>query len=221
MIAGSATPIIPLLPPVYLFLVADSSIHLTLWEYFVMSTGPSQVPGSTHYASVLAYGDFMLADGNTIHCDGIQGISAVVTSDQVQTLPSGQPRVDLTRILTHFHWPSPEILIEQHPSLPSTGTLTGTKPGGTEALLPGKATFYQHIILTFNGRPLANREPLVMTAQDVTQWPPIGSNFFTEAQTDFYDLADLDNPDAQIVASLCACKTDTVSVINLPQENPT
>lgn len=181
-----------------------------------MSSDPSQVPGSTHYASVLAYGDFVLNGGGTIHCDAIQGISGVVTVNQITTLPDGRPSVALTRILTHFHWPSPEIIIEQNPSRPSVGTLTGSSPGGVQQLLPGTASFSQYIILIFNGRPLANRQPLVMTAQNVTQWPPLGSDFMLIGPTDFYDLAEIDTPNAQIVASLDACKTTVMNQIILP-----
>jgi hypothetical protein len=177
---------------------------------------PTTVPGSTNYASVLAYGDFVLPDGSIFHCDAIQGISGVVTSDQVRTLPTGQPQVDLTRILTHFHFASPNVLIEQHPSKSSVGTLTGDAAGGVESLLPGKASFSQHIILIFNGRPLANRHPLVMSAEHVTEWPPVGSSFRIEGPTDFYDLAEVDNPNAPIIAALRACKTDVEHAIVMP-----
>jgi len=181
---------------------------------------PTQVPGSTNYASMLVYGDFVLASGGTFHCDAIQGISGVVTSDQVKRLPTGQPQVDLVRILTHFHFASPNVLIEQHPSKPSVGTLTGDVSGGVHALLPGRASFSQHIILIFDGRPLANRHPLVMSAEHVTEWPPVGSSFFIEGQTDFYDLADIDNPNAPVIASLCACKTDVEHAITMPTHSP-
>lgn len=130
---------------------------------------PLRVPGSLHFASVLAYGDFILASGETIRCEAIPGISGVLTSEKMQTLDSGHPQVHLRRILTHVHFDQPSVLIEQHYSKPSVGTLTGTSPGNTAALLPGKASFSQYLILTLNGLPLTNREPLVMTAQGVDQ----------------------------------------------------
>ncbi|HVZ41726.1 MAG TPA: hypothetical protein VHI13_20765 [Candidatus Kapabacteria bacterium] len=182
-------------------------------------SNPMQILGSTHYAAMLAYGDFLLAGGGSIHCDAIQGISGVVTSDAMQMLPDGRPLANLTRILTHFHWPDPGIVIEQNPSKPNTGTLTGNSPGGQAQLLPGTASFSQHIILTFNGRPLANREPLTMTAENVTAWPPVGSSFILIGQTDFYDLGEVDNPSAQVIASLCACKAVVVDEITLPTDS--
>jgi len=185
-----------------------------------MITKSEQVPGSTLYASSLAYGDFILADGGTIHCDGIQGISGVATARLAKSLADGKAQVDLNRIVTHFYWPDPPISIEQHPSKPSTGTLTGNGGENATSLLPGTATFSQYIILTFNGRPLANRAPLVMTAHNVTNWPPVGSDFYTEGPTDFYDLADLDNPQAPVVATLAACKNSIMHEIMMPQHTP-
>lgn len=181
-----------------------------------MMISRASILGSSHVAATLAFGDFILADGQSIHCDAIQGLSGVTTERTINRTKEGYPRVELKRTLTHFYWPDPEILIEQNPNKASTGTLTGNGLGGDEALLPGTASFSQFIILTFNGRPLANREPLVMTAKDVVLWPPIGSDFETEGPTHFYDLADLNDPRAPIIATLDACKTAVVQQFVLP-----
>lgn len=177
---------------------------------------PTRVLGSRHFATSLAYGNFMLASGGTIRCEAIPGISGVITSSSVSRAAGGQSSVALTRILTHFHFDKPAVLIEQNPSKESTGTLTAASdsPG---TLLPGKATFSQYLILTLEGRPLANREPLVMTADRVEEWPPIGSSFISEAPTHFYDLAELDNPAAPVVATLSACNNVVASEIDVPR----
>lgn len=172
-----------------------------------MSIARAPILGSKHFAEALAFGDFVLVGGPTIHCDAIQGISGVITDPTFITLPDGRPQVALKRILTHFYWPAPEVLIEQNPSKLSTGTLTGNGPGGAPDLLPGTATFNQFIILTLDGRPLANRAPLVMSAGNVTLWPPIGADFATNGPTDFYDLARVDDPTAPVVARLDKCTT--------------
>jgi len=119
-----------------------------------------RVPGSTHFASVLAFGDFVFPNGPTIRCDGIPGISGVVTSNQIRTVQTGQSEVSLTRILTHFHFEQPPVLIEQHYSKPSVGTLTSLESGDGARLLPGRASFSQHIILILDGRPLATENRL-------------------------------------------------------------
>jgi hypothetical protein len=177
---------------------------------------PLRIPGSLHYASGLAYGDFVLADGPTVRCEAVRGISGVVTHQEVRSLGDGRPEVQLRRVLTHFDFDRPSVLIEQHPVKPSVGTLTGAAMGDVSALLPGKASFSQYLILTLDGRPLANREPLVMTADRVDQWPPIGSTFVSEAPTHFYDLDQVDSPDAPMVATLDACKQTVIAEVAIP-----
>jgi hypothetical protein len=185
------------------------------------STDPTAIPGSTHFAATLAYGDFTLkSNGQVIHCDGIQGISGVYTSTEVVSLPDGKPKVSLTRILTHFHFPDPSIVIEQNPSKESTGFLIGNTAGGAGSLLPGRASFSQYIILSLNGRPLANRDPLVMTAAQVNAWPPIGSSFISEKPVDFYDLDRLADPNAPAIATLSSCNAVTAEEIILPTSPP-
>jgi hypothetical protein len=172
---------------------------------------PRRVPGSIHFASMLAYGDFVVADGPSIRCEAIPGISGVATMREIETLDSGQPRVALRRILTHFHFDEPQVAIEQHYARESVGTLTGASEG---SLLPGRASFSQYLILVLGDRPLANPEPLVMTADRVEEWPPIGSTFVSEGLTPFVDLADLDKEDAKPVAHLAVCKTGLVTDID-------
>jgi len=201
------------------------------------------IPGSKHFATLLAFGDFTItAEGQllfakadrvdapkdpsevVIACAGIQGLSGVITNTKVES-EGGRPKVGLTRILTHFQWDSPSVLIEQNPYRTSWGTLIGDENGDVEALLPGKATFYQYLILTAFDRPLINIKPMVMSAEGVTQWPPIGSQFNTEGPTDFYDLSSLENPNdmgsdvvpgAEKVATLAACATTVMSQVFVP-----
>ncbi|OLB75821.1 MAG: hypothetical protein AUI14_20245 [Actinobacteria bacterium 13_2_20CM_2_71_6] len=201
------------------------------------------IPGSKHFATLLAFGDFTITkDGQllfakpesvdapkdptevTIACAGIQGLSGVITDAEVQS-DQGRPKVGLTRFLTHFQWDNPSVVIEQNPYRVSSGTLIGNDPGGVEALLPGRATFYQYLILTVFDRPLINVQPMVMSADDVTQWPPVGSTFRTEGPTDFYDLSSLQTPNdmgsdvtpgAVKVATLAACATEVMSQVFVP-----
>lgn len=179
-----------------------------------------KVPGSTHFASMLAFGDFIVHMGGeerTIRCEGIPGISGVETAEGVKAVEESQPQVHLRRLMTHFHFEDPDIVIEQNPFHESIGTLVGDRVGGIGKLLPGKATFYQYIYLTLEGRVLANREPLIMSAAGVTTWPPIGSTFESEGPTHFYDIKDLEKPDARPFATLSACKAVVKGVISMPQ----
>ncbi len=177
----------------------------------------SLIPASRHYATVLAYGNFVLADGTDLRCEAIQGISGVISLPTVTTLATGSPQVKLQRFLTHFYFEDPEVVIEQSPHKESFGYLTGASKGDARALLPGRATFSQFLILTLKGRPLANREPLVMTAQRVDEWPPIGSAFISEGPTDFYELEKLHDPGAKVVATLMKCDTRTVTELHVPE----
>lgn len=174
---------------------------------------PQFVPGSRHYASMLAFGDFITNDGTTIRCEAIPGISGVVTDADVALLKSGLQEVNLTRFLTHFYFENPSVVIEQNPKLRSTGTLTGAKQ---DSLLPGRASFSQFLILTLADRPLANREPLVMVADHVEEWPPVGSTFVSERPTEFFDLEQVDDPKAKPFAMLAACKAVIVAELRAP-----
>jgi len=174
------------------------------------------VPNSRHYATVLAYGDFILAEGMNIRCEAIQGISGVVALPSVNTLAAGYPEVQLKRFLTHFFFENPSVVIEQNPHKESTGYLRGASKGDANALLPGRASFSQFLILSLNGKPLANREPLVMTAERVEQWPPISSTFVSERPTDFYEINKLDDTSAKPFATLAACKAETITELSIP-----
>lgn len=183
---------------------------------------PRLVPGSKHYATMLAFGTFELADGGSVFCDGVQGVSAVTTAEKTDRR-DGRTTAALARLLTHFDWPDPPVLIEQNPYRASHGTLTSEN--GSD-LLPGTATFSQLLILTLNGRPLVNPEPLVMTARGVTRWPPVGAVFESERATEFYEVgslpkaAALADPDAfagqRPVAALTACAAPVIGEVLLP-----
>ena len=151
--------------------------------------------------------------------ESISGPVEVITSEGVQKTTAGETQVSLTRIVTHFHFANPSVLIEQHYSRPSVGTLTSVDQGDGSSLLPGKATFSQYLILTLDGRTLANREALVMTAERVEEWPPIGSSFVSEASTDFFELDQVDNPNAQLVATLMYCNANNVAEFAMPAES--
>ena len=184
---------------------------------------PQAIPGSREFATTFAYGDFILhtpEGDHTIRCEGIPGVSGVAAATAFEKTESGQPHLPLRRLITHFHFDEPSIVIEQNPNRDSTGVLLGNRVGGTSSLFPGKATFYQYIYLNLEGRVLANREPLVMSAEDVKRWPPIGSVFKSEGPTDFYDLEQLDNPEAPIVATLAACNAVPHTRIGFPGEAP-
>jgi hypothetical protein len=182
---------------------------------------PKQVLGSKHYASVLAFGTFQLAAGGSVVCLGVQGVSAVTTAAEADH-QEGRPTAHLTRLMTHFDWPEPTVLIEQNPYRESYGTLTGD---GAD-LLPGTASFSQFLILTLNGKPLVNPAPLVMSARGVTRWPPIGSVLESEGAAAFYAVDDLPvaaalgDPhafaDATPTAHLLACKAATISEVSVP-----
>jgi len=59
-----------------------------------------------------------------------------------------------------------------------------------------------------------------MTADRVEEWPPVGATFVSEAPTDFFDLAQLDNPDARVVATLAACKGAVIQDLTVPELIP-
>jgi hypothetical protein len=178
----------------------------------------SLIPNSRHYATMLAYGDFILADGPNIRCEAIQGISGVVTLPRIKTVAGGRPEVQLRRFLTHFFFENPPVVIEQNPNRDSTGYLQGAAAGDVSALLPGRASFSQFLILSLAGKPLANREALVMTADRVEEWPPIGSTFVSEKPTDFYELEKFEDPAARSFATLTACKSGLITELQIPDK---
>ncbi len=177
---------------------------------------PDNVPGSVHFASMLAYGEFIFADGSVIKCEAIPGMSGVITMEKSKQNAAGHPEVQLKRILTHFHFSKPNVLIEQHYAKESTGVLTGAVPGNIKNILPGKASFSQYLILTVDGISLANRDPLVMTAERVTEWPPIGSTFVLEKRTDFYEIDKLQDTGIKPRAALSACKAAVTQEFLMP-----
>ncbi|MER7458844.1 hypothetical protein [Micromonospora sp. NPDC126480] len=132
-----------------------------------------------------------LPDGETLPCANVQGLTAVLTDASVTTLPDGRPRVGLTRLLTYFHSSETGVLISLNPTRENTGTLTGIAAGGVEALLPGNVTFDQYLLINLRGRLYANLEPLVMAAESVTRWPPMGTPILSQSATMFYDVQDL------------------------------
>jgi hypothetical protein len=195
--------------------LAEASIEAEV-EARARRRNTSLIPNSRHYATMLAYGDFILADGMNIRCEAIQGISGVITLPTVKTVAAGRPEVQLRRFLTHFFFENPPVVIEQNPKKDSTGFLQGAASGDVSALLPGRASFSQFLILSLAGKPLANRDPLTMTAERVDEWPPIGSTFVSEKPTDFYELEKLDDPAARPFASLAACKSGLISELTIP-----
>jgi hypothetical protein len=154
---------------------------------------PLIIPGSTHHIGLAIRGELKLyfADGETLDCDDVQGMSAVRSSDEVTTTSDGRPTVEVTRLMTHFHSNVTGLLIQHNPSRPNLGRLTGVVPGGPEALLPADVVFDQYLILSLRGHLYINIDPLVMEARAIAEFPPIGTTFLSQGATLFYDLADL------------------------------
>jgi hypothetical protein len=154
---------------------------------------PRLIPGSKHHVAMTIDGELKLyfPEGKIIPCAGVQGLTAVLTDTEVTNLPDGRPQVRLNRLLTYFHSTDTGVLISLNPTRANTGTLTGAVPGGVEALLPGEATFDQYLVISLDDRIYINLEPLVMTAQSVTQWPPMGTPILSRTPTTFYDVTDL------------------------------
>jgi hypothetical protein len=156
---------------------------------------PLIVPGSTHHVGLSIRGELKLffANGETVDCTDVQGMSAVRSADEITVLPDGRPSVLVTRLMTHFHSNETGLLIQQNPSRPNLGRLTGVNPGGIEALLPADVSFDQYLILSLRGRLYLNTDPLVMQAKGITEFPPIGVTFLSQTPTLFYDIEDLED----------------------------
>jgi|GEM_PF-2325725 len=205
---------------------AQPKLHRATEERPLVITKSAQVPGSLLFATTQAYGTFILhtagaTETTSIQCEGIPGISGVETLASLTTDLEGRAQVATRRILTHFRQAVEldgkrvEILIEQNLTRESRGTLTGNNPDGS--LFPGTATFDQYILLSLDGRVLANREPLHVVATDVTSWPPVGSTFTLTKATDFYDVAALESEDPEPVATLDACAIAVREPVEVPE----
>jgi hypothetical protein len=155
---------------------------------------PTSIPGSKHHVSMVIDGDLRLffPDGGTLPCRDVAGLTAVLTDPAPALLPDGRPQIGLTRLLTYLHSTETGVLISLNPTRDNRGTLTGHAPGGVEALLPGAVVFDQYLLVSLDGRIYANLEPLVMAAESISQWPPMGTPIVSQAPTMFYDVADLD-----------------------------
>jgi hypothetical protein len=155
---------------------------------------PWIVPNSEHYIGLSIKGQLELyfSSGETLNCADVKGLSAVRASKDVTTLPDGRPSIAVTRLMTHFHSNETGLLIQQNPTRPNLGRLTGVIPGGIEALLPADVTFDQYFILSLRGRLHINTDPLVMATRGITEFPPIGTTFLSQTATLFYDIEDLD-----------------------------
>lgn len=154
---------------------------------------PLIVPNSQHHVGLSIKGELKVffADGETVDCADVQGMSAVRSAKEITTLPDGRPSIEVTRLMTHFHSNETGLLIQQNPSRPNLGWLIGLKPGGVEALLPADVSFEQYLILSLRGRHYINIDPLVMEAHDIAEFPPIGTTFLSQTATLFYDIEDL------------------------------
>lgn len=155
---------------------------------------PLIVPNSEHHIGMSIKGELKLyfADGETLDCADVRGMSAVRASKEITTLPDGRPTIVVTRLMTHFHSNKTGLLIQQNPARANFGRLSGVEQGGPEALLPGDASFDQYLMLTLRGRIYINLDPLVMAAKGITEFPPIGVTFLSQTATLFYDIDDLD-----------------------------
>ncbi|MFC4048498.1 hypothetical protein ACFOY4_02280 [Actinomadura syzygii] len=165
-------------------------------------TQTATILGSKHFAGVRLDGEITLhfLQGETFDCRNVEGISGVRTASEVTRDADGRPQVALERLLTHFHSDEADILIEQNHARQNKGTLTGHG----EELLPGTATFEQYLLITVGDKVYANRDALVMTSTDVSEWAPVGSTFTSKAAVDFYAVDEIDDAAAKPVLTLAA-----------------
>lgn len=155
---------------------------------------PLVVPNSQHHVGLSIRGQLtvLFADGETLDCADVKGMSAVRSSREIGKLPDGRPRIIVTRLMTHFHSNETGLLIQQNPARPNLGVLTGLRAGGAEALLPADVVFEQYLILSLRGGLYLNLDPLVMEAKGITTFPPVGTTFLSRTPTTFYDVEELD-----------------------------
>jgi len=189
---------------------------------------PLIIPNSQHHVGLSIRGELKLffADGETLDCADVTGMSAVRSCERVEIRPDGRPTIKVTRLMTHFHSNETGLLIQQNPSRPNLGRLTGIRPGGVEALLPADVTFDQYLILSLRGKLYINLEPLVMAANGITEFPPIGVTFLSQTATLFYDVDQLDGgitatEAGDVVASLAlasqsVCGSHLTHYIDMP-----
>ena len=192
---------------------------------------PLIIPNSQHHIGLSIRGELKLffADGETLDCADVKGMSAVRSSEEITTLPDGRPSIKVTRLMTHFHSNETGLLIQQNPSRPNFGRLTGLRPGGVESLLPADVTFDQYLILSLRGKLYINLEPLVMAANGITEFPPIGVTFLSQTATLFYDVDKLDGgitatSAGDVVASLAlasqsVCGSHLTHYIDMPPDS--
>jgi hypothetical protein len=170
--------------------------------------------GSKHFAGVRLDGEITLhfLQGETFDCRSVVGVSGVRTASEITHTADGRPQVELERLLTHFHSDDADIVIEQNHTRENRGTLTGHG----EALLPGTASFDQYLLITIGDKVYANREALVMTATDVTEWAPVGSTFTSKTAVDFYAVEEIDDEKALPVLTLAAkCAAEIRDALSL------
>jgi|GEM_PF-5278834 len=189
---------------------------------------PLIVPNSQHHIGLSIRGELTLffADGETLDCADVKGMSAVRSSETVEILPDGRPSIKVTRLMTHFHSNETGLLIQQNPARPNFGRLTGVNPGGVEALLPADVTFDQYLLLSLRGKLYINLEPLVMAADGITEFPPIGTTFQSRTATLFYDVEQLPGgitaagagelPASLALASQSVCGSHLTHYIDMP-----
>lgn len=192
---------------------------------------PLIVPNSEHHIGMSIKGELKLffADGETLDCADVRGMSAVRASKEVTTLADGRPSIVVTRLMTHFHSNDTGLLIQQNPARANFGRLTGVEPGGVESLLPGDASFDQYLMLSLAGRIYINLDPLVMAAKGITEFPPIGVTFLSQTATLFYDIDDLDGginatePGKAVarlaLASQSVCGSHLTHYIDMPESS--
>ena len=155
---------------------------------------PLIIPNSQHHIGLSIRGELKLffADGETLDCADVKGMSAVRSSEEVTILPDGRPSIKVTRLMTHFHSNETGLLIQQNPSRPNFGRLPGSGRGGVRRLLRADVTFDHSLIRALGGKLYITSDPLVMAANGITEFPPIGVTFLSQTATLFYDVDQLD-----------------------------
>jgi len=176
---------------------------------------PTRIPGSQSFVSTLAYGDLILDSEQAVHCEAVPGVWGFVAADQIKSARTGQPQLDLSLILTHFYANEPSILIQQRHDKPNTGTLVGSVQVQTESLLPATVQLAQQVILVFQGRALSSREPVLLTAEHVAEYPPVGATFVLASPVDLYRFEQLGDLGAPHRAALTAWRVVVTGELRL------
>lgn len=165
------------------------------------STDRQDVPilGTGQYGWLSVSGRFGLLGATDMAMDcEMSGLTAIRAGNHVETV-EGRPRVAITRRFTILEQHSPPATAVQNPFRETAGYLEGDHEGGVEALLPGRITYFQYLLLKVGDVMLANREPIALRMEDIQTWPVAPGTRFHQIPfgddsgpgTYFYDVSGL------------------------------